>query len=104
MTLAAATVPSVDLVALAPEILLTLTLCAVLVLDLLVFGDDRKWLAMPVSAAGVLATLVSVVALAYGPDRTTLGGMFVVDDFALLFKGLFCISAFFVFLISHDYL
>lgn len=104
MTLAAATVPSVDLVALAPEILLTLTLCAVLVLDLLVFGDDRKWMAMPVSAAGVLATLVAVIALAYGPERTTLGGMFVVDDFALVFKGLFCVSAFFVFLISHDYL
>lgn len=101
MTPAAA--PSVDLVALAPELLLTATLCAVLLLDL-VLPEDRKWLAMPLSAAGVLATLAATVALASGPPRTTLGGMFVVDNFALLFKGLFCVSAFLVFLISHDYL
>jgi NADH-quinone oxidoreductase subunit N len=105
MTLAAAAplAPSVDLFALAPEVILTATLCVVLLVDL-VLPDDRKWFAMPLSAAGVLATLAATVALAYGPPRTTLGGMFVVDDFALLFKGLFCVSAFLVFLISHDYL
>jgi NADH-quinone oxidoreductase subunit N len=94
---------SVDPVALAPEIILTATLCAVLLLDLAV-AEDRKWLAMPLSAVGVLATLASVLALAQGGPRTTFGGMFVVDDFALLFKGLFCVSTFLVLLVSHDYL
>jgi NADH-quinone oxidoreductase subunit N len=93
---------SVDLVALAPELILTATLCVVLLADLVV-AEDRKWIAMPLSALGVLATLAAVVALAQGPPRATLGGMFVVDDFALLFKGLFCVASFLVLLISYDY-
>jgi NADH-quinone oxidoreductase subunit N len=99
----AVTSVQVDLVALLPELLLTATLCAVLLVDL-VLPNDRKWLAMPLSAAGVMATLGAVVVLANGPTRTSFDGMFVVDQFALLFKGVFCLSAILVLLISHDYL
>lgn len=93
----------IDYAAIAPELILTAVLCLVLVVDL-VLPVERKWLAMPVSFAGVLVTLIAVVVLATGPQRSTLGGMFVVDPFALLFKVIFCLAALLVFAVSYDYL
>ncbi|MCA1839840.1 MAG: NADH-quinone oxidoreductase subunit N, partial [Actinobacteria bacterium] len=94
----------VDFLALAPELVLTAALCAVLTLDLFL-PKAKKWLAMPAAFAGVVATLVALLALwKTGVPRTTLGGMFVVDHFALLFKAVFCVAALIVFAISHDYL
>ena len=79
-------------------------LCGVLTLDLFL-PKQKKWLAMPAAFAGVLATLGALIyATAAGVPRTTLGGMFVLDQFALLFKFVFCIAALIVFAISHDYL
>jgi len=92
----------VDLVAVAPELILAAVLCAVLTLDLFL-PENRKGRLMPLSFAGVLVTLGAVLNLA-GGSRTTLGGMFVVDQFAVLFKVVFCIAALIVFVISHDYL
>lgn len=95
----------IDYAAIAPELILTGFLCLVLLVDL-ILPETRKWLMMPLSFAGVLLTLTAVGALAIGGDETreTLGGMFVVDSFALLFKAIFCLTALFVFAISHDYL
>lgn len=93
----------IDYVAIAPELILTGFVCLVLVVDL-VLPDERKWLAMPVSFFGVLITLGALVVISGGPERETLGGMFVLDSFALLFKVIFCIAALFVLAISHDYL
>ena len=81
--------PDVDWHALSPEIVLTLTACLVLVVDLFV-PSEAKWVAMPLSAAGIIGTLAAVVSL-IGSDRVTLGGSFEVDAFALVFKGLFCV-------------
>ncbi|HZA39204.1 MAG TPA: NADH-quinone oxidoreductase subunit N, partial [Actinomycetota bacterium] len=83
------TQPDVDWHALSPEIVLTVTACVVLVVDLFM-PDDAKWVAMPLSAAGIIGTLAAVVSL-IGSDRLTLGGSFEVDPFALVFKGLFCV-------------
>ena len=91
----------VDWHALAPELVLTAAACLVLMVDLFL-PDEAKWVAMPLSAAGVFGTLAAVVSLA-GPDRQTLGGSFVVNDFALLFKGLFCVIGLFVLAISFHY-
>jgi len=92
----------VDFVAILPELILTAAICGVLLADL-VLPKDKTWLAMPLSFAGVLATLVAVLNLA-GKSRVTLAGMFVVDDFAITFKVVFCVAALLVFVISHDYL
>lgn len=92
----------VDLVAVLPELLLTLAICVVLTIDLFL-PESRKWLAMPLSFAGVGATLAAVVNLA-GTRHSTLGGMFVVDSFAVLFKVIFCVAALIVFVVSHEYL
>jgi NADH-quinone oxidoreductase subunit N len=92
----------VDLVAVLPELVLTLALCGVLTIDLFL-PEGRKWLAMPLSVAGVAATLAAVLNLV-GSEHSTLGGMFVVDRFSVLFKVIFCVAALIVFVISYDYL
>lgn len=92
----------VNLAAVLPEIILTLTLCGVLSLDLFV-PRERSSIAMPFAALGVAATFAATVNL-WGRSITTLGGMFVVDRFAVLFKLVFCVAALIVFAISHAYL
>lgn len=95
-------IPSVDYAALAPELILVAVLCAVLAADL-VLPDDRKWAIMPITMVGVVATLVATLNLV-GSERETLGGMFVVDSFAVLFKVIFAFAALLVIAMSHDYL
>ncbi|MGH9194550.1 MAG: NADH-quinone oxidoreductase subunit N, partial [Acidimicrobiia bacterium] len=95
--------PSVDYIALAPELILIAAICGVLIADLML-PPRLAWLAMPISFAGVAATLAAVLYLAGDPVHRTLGGMFVVDPFAILFKLIFCLAALFVFAISYDYL
>jgi NADH-quinone oxidoreductase subunit N len=91
----------VDWHAVAPEIVLTLAACAVLVIDLFL-PDDAKWIAMPLSAAGLIGTLAAVVSL-IGEERMTLAGSFEVDSFALLFKGLFCVIGLVILAISFHF-
>ncbi len=93
---------AVDWHALAPELVLTAFACGVLVVDLFL-PREAKWLAMPLSAAGVVATLAAVVSLIGQGDRVTLGGAFEVDTFALVFKGLFCVIGLIVLALSFDY-
>jgi NADH-quinone oxidoreductase subunit N len=93
--------PAVDWHAIAPELVLTAAACLVLVADLWL-PDDAKWLAMPLSAAGIVGTLAAVVSLR-GAERTTLGGSFEIDSFALLFKALFCVLGLVLLAISFHY-
>ncbi len=101
MFLAQLAQPSVDWHALAPELALTATACVVLIVDLFM-PREAKWVAMPLSAAGILGTLAAVVSL-IGSERITLGETFEVNDFALLFKGLFCVIGLIVLAISFNY-
>ena len=96
------TQPSVDWHALAPELVLAAAACLVLMVDLFL-PDDAKWVAMPLSAAGLFGTAAAVVSLIGQGDRTTLAGSFEVDGFALLFKGLFCVIGLLVLAISFHY-
>src|SRR5215210_567011 len=52
---------------------------------------------------GAIAALVATFTLIPGPGRSTFGGMFVVDDFALLFKVFFLAVAIIVLAISLRY-
>jgi len=90
---------SIDYHAIAPELVLAGTALVVLVVDLFLRAE-RKWLAMPVSLAGVIASLAALVTLAGAGRRVTFGGMFVVDNYSLLFKALFLGSALIVMLVS----
>ena len=96
-------VPNLDYHALAPEIIVTATLAIVLVADLFL-RDDRKWLLSNVAGFGLLLALVFVVELgARGHHASMVGGAYVVDDFALVFKGLFLVVGYVVLLMSARY-
>ena len=78
---------TVDYHAILPELILAGTILIVLVVDL--FLPARlKWASMPIALLGVLGSLVAVLTL-LGDERSTFGGAFVVDNFAVLFKVFF---------------
>jgi NADH-quinone oxidoreductase subunit N len=92
---------TIDYHAILPELILSGTILLVLVADAFI-RPRRKWLAMPLSLAGVLAALIAVLTL-IGERRSTFGGMFVIDNFALLFKVFFLSVAIVVLLVSLRY-
>ena len=84
------TAPHLDYHALAPEIVLSVVLAAVLLADL-VLDETKKWVIPAIASFGLLATFVPIITLAlYGDDvRSMVGGAYVVDNFALVLKALF---------------
>ena len=93
---------NIDYHALLPEIIMSGTILLVLVVDVFL-SPRRKWMGMPVSLLGVLASLVAALTLIGGPTRTVFGGMFVLDHFALLFQVFFLAVAVVVLAISLRY-
>jgi NADH-quinone oxidoreductase subunit N len=78
---------AIDFLAIAPELALTVTALLVLALDLSLRGDAKQ-LVNPVAAVGTLVAIGFTVVL-YGDARETFGGLFVVNDYAVIFKLLF---------------
>lgn len=90
---------SIDYAALAPELIVSATACVVLVLDLALRGRARVY-GNGIALGAVLLALVSAAtSLGSGP-RTTLAGMFVLDDFAVVMKIIFLATTAFVIWIS----
>jgi NADH-quinone oxidoreductase subunit N len=97
--------PHLDYHALAPEIVLAATILVVLVADLVV-GESRKWIVANIAGLGLLGALVPVATLAVDKGshvRSMVGGAYVVDDFSLVFKGLFLVTGYLVLLMSSRY-
>src|SRR2546423_3951791 len=92
---------AIDYHAILPELIRSGTIMLVLIVDVFL-PARRKWFAMPLSLAGVAASLVAVLTL-LGSHRSTFGGMFVVDNFAILFKIFFLVVAIVVLAISLRY-
>jgi NADH-quinone oxidoreductase subunit N len=96
--------PHIDYHALAPEIVLSATIVVVLVADLL-FPDRERWQTSRVATIGVLGALIPVLTLAAdGTDRSMFGGAYVVDNYALVFKGFFLVATYVTILLSSDYI
>jgi len=95
-----------DYHALLPEFILGGTLLVVLGVDLAV-APRHRWLAGAAGIVGLLAAAVPLLTLAgsraAGP-RAMFGGSYVVDDFALVLKGLFLVAGAIVLLASVSYL
>jgi NADH-quinone oxidoreductase subunit N len=91
----------IDYHAILPELILSGTILLVLVVDVFL-PARRKWMSMPVGLVGVLATLGAVLSL-IGETRSTFDGMFVIDNFAILFKLFFLTVAVLVLLLSLRY-
>ncbi len=97
--------PTLDYHALAPEIILAVTLMAVITVDLAV-PRSRKFLTAITAVIGTTAAFVPLVTLGLGDDRvrSMLSGSYVVDEFALVLKGLFLAAGYLVILMSFDYI
>jgi NADH-quinone oxidoreductase subunit N len=94
----------VDYLALAPELVIVATLLVVLALDLFLTRPNKYWTATA-SVAGTALAAVPLVFLAVdGETRSMFEGSYVVDEFALVLKGLFVVSAYLVLLLSHHYI
>ncbi|MFN2613509.1 MAG: NADH-quinone oxidoreductase subunit N [Actinomycetota bacterium] len=93
---------SIDWHAISPEVAITGALLAVLVIDL--FLPHRfKIFNAPIAFAGIAAAGICLGTL-WGEHRTTFGGMFVLDNYAILFKLLFVAVGGIIILVSADYL
>ena len=93
---------SVDWHAILPPILLGATVLVVLIVD--AFLPARaKWLAMPLSLIGVVASLIAALSL-IGTDVSTFGGHYVVDNFTVLFQVFFLSVAVVVLALSLRYM
>ncbi len=102
---------NVDYHALAPEIILAVTVIAVLVVDLL--PVDKYWTAV-VGLVGLFAAVIPVLTLGFceslafcdvsAPERIMFDGSYVVDTFSLVMKGLFIGGAFVSLLLAVGYL
>ncbi len=101
---------NLDYHALLPEIILAVTVVAVLVVDLL---PVPKYWAAVVGLLGISAAAVPVLTLGFCADlsfcddagaRAMLGDSYVVDTFSLVLKGLFLGGAFVSLLLSVGYL
>ncbi|MFZ0015078.1 MAG: NADH-quinone oxidoreductase subunit N [Acidimicrobiia bacterium] len=94
----------IDYLALAPELIIVGTMILVLALDLTLRREDKYWTAT-VSVAGTALALLPLGILAINGETISMfDGSYVVDDFALVLKGLFLVSAYIVFLMSHHYI
>ena len=94
----------IDYLALAPEIIIVVTLVAVLALDLVLPRPQKYWTATLAVAGSALALLPLGLLALNGDTISMFDGSYVVDEFALVLKGLFLVSAYIVFLMSHHYI
>jgi NADH-quinone oxidoreductase subunit N len=98
------TPPDLDFHALAPELILVATLVVCLLVDVFT-PEQSRWTASSIAGIGMLAALIPVLTLAYDDvSRSMFGGAYVVDDFALVLKGLFLLAGYLTVLISTNYI
>jgi NADH-quinone oxidoreductase subunit N len=105
-------IQGIDYHAILPEIVLGGAALLVLIIDLFL-GPAHKWLAMPLSLFGVLGSLVATLTFAGNVGGANARGTFcvpgtgtcsfVVDNYAVIFKCVFLVSALVVLLLSLNY-
>src|SRR5919108_6345496 len=93
--------PAIDYHSIAPELILSGTIFALVILDVFL-PRGRKHLAMPLAFVGTAAALGTTLTL-IGDRRSTFGGTYVVDNFAVLLKVFFLVTALVVLLLSYRY-
>lgn len=96
--------PDIDYHAFAPEFVLVGTLVVVLLVDLIKPHGNNPLLSS-LAGLGLLGSVLPVITLATdGVDREMFGGAYVVDNFSLVLKALFLLSAYVVVLMSTNYI
>lgn len=98
------TAPTVDYHALAPEIVMAVGICVVLLVDLFV-SESRRWITGTLTGFFLLGAVLPLVTLSVtgGDVRDALGdGRYMVDNFSLVLKALFLLSGYVVVLLSTN--
>lgn len=96
--------PEINWHAIAPELVMVATIVVALIVDVFT-SENSKWTASSIAGIGMLVALVPVLTLAYENETVSMfGGSYVVDDFALVMKGLFLIAGYLTVLISTNYI
>ncbi len=97
--------PHLDYAALAPELILTGVIVAILLLDLFL-DETQKYLLPSIAGFGILAAFFPLIYLAVEGEevRSMFSGAYVSDNFALVLKALFLGSAYVVLLMSNRYI
>jgi NADH-quinone oxidoreductase subunit N len=91
-----------DVIAFIPELIITVAVCLLLLIDLVVPKSKKHYLGI-LALIGLFLTVVSVLSL-WGQYRSTFSDMFVLDGFALYFKLVFLLVTILTILISFRYL
>ena len=94
----------IDYLALAPEFVIVVTMLVVFTLDLILSRPNKYWTATVAVAGTALAAIPLIFLAVDGETRSMFGGSYVVDEFALVLKGLFIVAAYLVLLLSHHYI
>ncbi|NBN90176.1 MAG: NADH-quinone oxidoreductase subunit N [Actinobacteria bacterium] len=99
------TAPVVDYHGLAPEIVVALGLCVVLLVDLFL-AERSKWLLASLTGFTLLGAFIPILTLALDDAgvRSLFDGRYVIDDFSLILKGLFLLAGYVVVLLSTTYI
>jgi NADH-quinone oxidoreductase subunit N len=97
------TAPTIDYHALAPEIILAVGICIVLLVDLFV-EERQRWITSTITGMVLLAAFIPVVTLSVigGDVRSLFDGRYVIDEFALVVKALFLLAGYVVVLLSSN--
>ena len=94
----------IDYLALAPELVVVLTILGVLLLDL-ILPRSLKYVTAVVAIFGVSMSAIPLLIMAVdGSTRPMFDGSFTVDTFALVLKAIFVLSAYLVLLLSVSYI
>ena len=96
--------PGWDFHAIAPLIILSATIVAVLIADFF-FEYRGRFQTQQIASFGVLAAMIPIITLAVdGGTRSMFGGGFQVDSYSLVFQGFFLAVAYVTMLLSVDYI
>ncbi|MEP6625523.1 MAG: NADH-quinone oxidoreductase subunit N [Acidimicrobiia bacterium] len=96
--------PGWDFHAIAPLIIITATIVAVLIADFF-FEYRGRFQTQQIASFGVLAASIPIITLAVdGGTRSMFGGGFQVDDYSLVWQGFFLAATYVSMLVSVDYI
>lgn len=96
--------PDIDWHAIAPELILVIGINLVLLIDLYI-EESKKWMMATLSGIVMLIAFIPVVTLGLeldGVPRELFDGRYVIDEYALVLKGLFLLVAYVIILMSQN--
>lgn len=94
----------IDWLAVAPELILVVGILGVLTLDLFLPRPEKYWTGVVAVLTVTAAAVPLIVMAADDAVRAMFDGSFVVDDFALVLKGVFLVAGYLVLLMSVTYI